>query len=126
MRITIALLALALQAEPTKDSLDVVKERLAKKEAVLVDVREEREWKEGHVEGALFVPLSWLKEASAKDDFAARAEEKLPKKKIVYTYCRSGNRSRTAADVLLKLGYDVRALKPGFTELVEAGFPAQR
>jgi rhodanese-related sulfurtransferase len=111
-----------LQAEPTKDTLDVVKERVAKKEAVLVDVRELSEWKEGRVDGALFVPLSWLLEDSAQEGFAARLEEKVPKKPIVYLYCRSGNRSRNAAEILAKQGYDARSLKPGFKELVAAGF----
>jgi rhodanese-related sulfurtransferase len=123
MMLILALLV-AVQAENTNDSLDVVKQRLAKKEAVLVDVREESEWKAGHVEGALFLPLSWLKAESAREGFAGKAEEKVPKKPIVYTYCRSGNRSRTAADMLGKLGYDVRALKPGYQALVDAGFPA--
>src|SRR5262245_5389451 len=104
-------LALLLQ-ESTKDTLDTVKERLAKKEAVLVDVGEESEWKEGHVSGAVFVPLSWLRDASAQD-----VEAKLPKKPIVYLYCRSGRRSLTAADILAKKGYDARSLKPGYSDL---------
>lgn len=114
-------LLLLLAQESTKDSLDTVKERLAKKEAVLVDVREEKEWKEGHVDGAIFVPLSWLRDAKPEE-----VEARLPKKPIVYLYCRSGNRSLVAAGILGKQGYDARSLRPGFAALVEAGFPAER
>ncbi len=104
-------------AEHTKDSLETVKKSTADKTAVLVDVREESEWKEGHVVGATFLPLSVLKEASAE-----AVAKKLPKDKIVYTYCRAGRRSVAAAELMLKLGYDVRPLKPGFEELIQGGF----
>ena len=47
------------------------------------------------------------------------------KEKIVYTYCAVGVRSLKAGQILNKLGYDVRPLKPGFDELVAAGFPKE-
>jgi rhodanese-related sulfurtransferase len=47
----------------------------------------------------------------------------LPKEKVIYCHCRSGGRCLTAAEILKKLGYDVRPLKPGYRDLVEAGFP---
>ncbi len=106
-------------AEPTKDSLKKVKENLEAKKAVLVDVREENEWKSGHIEDAIFLPLSELRDGISAEELA----ERLPKDKIVYTHCASGFRSRTAADALLKHKYeDVRALKPGYDDLLEAGF----
>jgi len=40
----------------------------------------------------------------------------------VYTHCAVGKRSLTAADILIKAGYDVRALKAGYDDLIEAGF----
>lgn len=84
---------------------------------VLVDVREPREWAAGHVDGALLLPLSWLRRASA-----ARLSRKLPRKKIVYVHCRSGGRALTAAGLLRKQGYDARPLKAGFEVLRKAGF----
>ncbi len=124
MRTRIALLlalitapALLLAAEHTKDSLETVKKATADKTAVLVDVREADEWKEGHVKGATFLPLSELKEANAE-----AVAKKLPKDKIIYTHCRAGRRSVAAADLLLKMGYDVRPLKPGFEDIMKAGF----
>jgi rhodanese-related sulfurtransferase len=86
----------------------------------LVDVRELDEWKTGHVTGATFLPLSALEDAKAEV-----IEKKLPKDKVIYTHCRAGRRSVAAAEILEKLGYDVRPLKPGFEDLIQAGFPKE-
>ena len=103
----------------TTDSLDVVKQRLAKKEAVLLDVRELAEWDEAHVDGAVSLPNSKLQKGiDAKTLLGI-----IPKDKIVYTHCRAGRRALAAAEELSKHGYDVRALKPGIQELLDAGFP---
>lgn len=109
-------------ADTTKESLKVVKEKIDKKKAVLVDVREKSEWDKGHVEGAIFLPLSELK--AGIDDKALAA--KLPKDKTLYTHCVVGKRSLTACEILEKSGYKVLSLKPGYKELVSAGFkPAE-
>lgn len=128
MRTLAALLVLgtfaaAQEVDHTKDSLDTVKAALAKKEAVLVDVREKGEWDQGHLEGAVFLPLSWIKAESKSDTLKEHAAEKLPEKKILYLHCRSGGRVLTATPLLRKAGYDVRPLKEGFDDLREAGFP---
>lgn len=124
MSILAAVLLLAAQeVDHTKDSLDTVKAAIAKKDAVLVDVREKGEWDAGHLDGALFLPLSWLKSESKGDKFKEQAGEKLPAGKVVYLHCRSGGRVLPAAGLLKKLGYDVRPLKQGFDDLKEAGFP---
>ncbi len=103
----------------TTDSLDVVKQRLAKQEAVLLDVREQAEWDEAHVDGAISLPNSKLQKGiDAKTLLGI-----IPKDKIVYTHCRAGRRALAAAEELSKQGYDVRALKPGIQELLDAGFP---
>jgi len=108
----------AFAAEPTKDSLATVKKSVAEEKALLVDVREQREWDAGHVEGAVFLPLSKLRNGITAEELA----ERIPKDQIVYTHCAVGVRSCTAADVLLKYGYDVRPLKPGYKDLLAAGF----
>jgi len=119
-----ALLVLAAQeVDHTKDSLDTVKAALARKDAVLIDVREKGEWGQGHLQEALFLPLSWLKAESKGDKFAEHAAEKLPANKVLYLHCRSGGRVLPAAGFLKKAGYDVRPLKQGFDDLKEAGFP---
>jgi rhodanese-related sulfurtransferase len=108
----------ATAAEQTKESLPTIRSKIAEKKAVLVDVREKSEWDEGHVEGAIPLPLSALKE---KVDPAALSKV-LSKDKVIYTHCVVGKRSLTAANILEKLGYDARSLKPGYKELVKAGF----
>ncbi len=108
-----------LAAEHTKDSLETVKERLKDKSAILVDVREQKEWDDGHLKDAQFVPLSKLK----VDAEAEKLTKALPKEKIVYCHCGVGVRACSAADILKKRGYDVRPLKPGYKDLIKAGFP---
>jgi len=120
---TILFLAALQEVDHTKDSLETVKAALAKKDAVLVDVREKGEWDQGHLEGALLLPLSWLKAESKGDKLAEHAAEKLPANKVLYLHCRSGGRVLPAAGLLKKAGYDVRPLKQGFDDLKDAGFP---
>jgi rhodanese-related sulfurtransferase len=105
-------------ADHTKDSLETVKKHIADKTAVLVDVREQDEWNAGHIEGAVFTPLTKL----ADNKEAPAVKQKLPKDKILYFHCKSGGRCRVAADLLKKDGFDIRPLKPGYKELIEAGF----
>ena len=106
--------------EFTKDTLAVVKKNLADGKAVLVDVRSVQEWKRGHIEGSIFLPVDSLRK---KPDPKMLAQ-KLPKNKntILYTFCVVGMRAKTAAIKLEQQGYTVRALKPGYDELIEAGF----
>jgi rhodanese-related sulfurtransferase len=125
-----ALVALALAllagegiaAEHTKDSLDMVKQSTAAGTAILVDVREEEEWTEGHVVSAKLLPLSSLEKGIPADELT----KALAKGKIVYVHCQAGGRCKEAADILAKRGYDVRALKPGFPALEKAGFPTAK
>lgn len=64
--------------------------------ALLLDVREEDEFAEGHIEGAKNLPLSKINQA-----------EKILKNKDqdIYVYCRSGARSGKAVGELNKMGY---------------------
>lgn len=104
--------------EFTKDSLEVVQENVAKNKAVLVDVRSEEEWKQGHIEGSVFVPVTSLRKGGDPKALA----KNVPQKKILYTFCVVGMRAKTAAYELEKHGYTVRALRPGYEELLKAGF----
>lgn len=106
--------------EFTTDSLDAVKKNVAEKKAVLVDVRSEEEWKKGHLDDAIFLPVTSLRKGGDAKQIAAALPKN--KKTILYTYCVVGMRAKTAAKVLRKYGYTVRPLKPGYEELLEAGF----
>lgn len=110
-------------AEHTKDSLETVKKNLDEKKAVLLDVREQREWDAGHLAWAALLPLSNLREKAESKDLANELRDKLPGDKIIYCHCRSGGRVLPASDILKRFGYDVRPLKAGYQNLLEAGFP---
>lgn len=99
----------------TTDSLEVMRKNLSEGKAVLVDVRTPAEWARGHVEGALHIPLAQIVEGKDLD--------RLPKDKIVYTYCEVGKRSLAAGRSLKMQGFTVRPLKVGYQDLVKSGFP---
>jgi phage shock protein E len=103
--------------EFTDDTLAVVKKNVAQKKAVLVDVRSQHEWDKGHVEGAIFLPITKLEQIEP-----AKLAKLLPKKKIIYTYCAVGMRAEAAGEILAQEGYPVRVLQPGYEKLVKAGF----
>jgi phage shock protein E len=106
------------KVEFTKDSLEVIKKNVDSGKAVLVDVRSIEEWNKGHIEGSIFLPVTSLRKGGNPKVLA----KTLPKKKILYTFCVVGMRAKTAAYELGKHGYTVRAVKPGYDELLDAGF----
>lgn len=65
---------------------------------LVIDVRTEPEWKEGHLDGAIRIPYEKIGE-----EIAGVAPDK--KTKIIL-YCRTGRRSGIALDTLKKLGYE--------------------
>jgi rhodanese-related sulfurtransferase len=111
--------ATSLAAEHTTDSLDKVKQQLADGKAVLIDVREPSEWDEGHLKDAKLLSVSKLRKGVPAEEL----DKLMTKGKVVYAHCKSGGRCLEAADRLQKLGYEVRPLKPGYQELLKAGFP---
>ena len=64
---------------------------------VIVDVRRQDEYDAGHIPGAILIPNE-----SIKTD---RPEELPDLDQIILVYCRSGNRSKEAAQKLVELGY---------------------
>ena len=64
---------------------------------ILLDVRTEEEFAEGHIPGAVLIPDYQIGE---------RAEGELTdKSQLILVYCRSGRRSKIAAEKLVNLGY---------------------
>ena len=75
------------------------KKMMDEQEGILIlDVREQNEYNEGHIPGAVLLPVGTISEDTA----AAVIENK---NTIALVYCRSGNRSKTAAQALADLGY---------------------
>lgn len=102
----------------TADGLELVAKRVDAKSAILIDVREQKEWDDGHLKSAKLVPLSKLNELPE----GTKSIDGLSKDKIIYCHCRSGGRVLRAAPILKEMGYDIRPLKAGYVDLVEAGF----
>jgi sulfur-carrier protein adenylyltransferase/sulfurtransferase len=82
---------------------------------LIVDVREQEEWDEGHIPGAVHVPRGYLE---------SRIEPVAPDRdRSILVYCGGGNRSAFAAKTLGELGYtDVASLSGGFTDWKRNGF----
>lgn len=86
----------------------------------VVDVRTAAEHAEGYIPGTDF-NIDVL-----EDTYTKIATETLPKDKPVALYCRSGNRSKTAARILADKGYEVVELGTGFRGWVAAGKDVMR
>ena len=83
-------------------------ENLLKNKEFLLDVREEYEYQDGHIKGAVNLPL---REILGKKD-------SLPKDKDIYVYCRSGHRSADAVNFLKSLGFEkVHNIEGGFIDI---------
>ena len=77
---------------------DVAKEMMDAGDVVILDVREQYEYDAGHITGAVLLPAG-----SITEDAAAAVIDDL--ETVVLVYCRSGNRSKTASQALVDLGY---------------------
>jgi rhodanese-related sulfurtransferase len=81
--------------------------------ALLIDVRDQKEWDAGHAPTAFHVPLRKLPERIAR----------LPAGRSFVVVCRSGNRSRTAAELLAAKRPDVAHVSGGMKAWAKAGLP---
>ena len=93
-------------------------EKVTSGEAIVVDVREPDEWEEGVVEFAYLLPLSDLR--GDRELWVGFLQEHRDQEIILY--CRSGNRSGVAAEILAKEGFEV-ANAGGFRDWQAAGSP---
>jgi len=80
---------------------------------LIVDVRTEDEFNQGHIEGAMLLPVQELED---------RLDE-LPLEKPLIVYCRSGSRSRTAADILVANGFIMVYDMGGISSWTSRGYP---
>ena len=83
-------------------------ENLLKNKEFLLDVREEYEYQDGHIKGAINLPLREILEK----------KDTLPRDKDIYVYCRSGHRSADAVNFLKSLGFEkVHNVDGGFIDI---------
>ena len=80
---------------------------------IILDVRTPDEFKEGHIEGAILIPVSELE---------GRLDE-LPKDKPIITYCKSGGRSGNAAEILVENSFRKVYDMGGILDWQEEGYP---
>ena len=80
-------------------------------QAAVLDVREPDEYREGHVPGAVNIPMGQL---------PARLDE-LDRDRPVYLVCASGNRSGAMTDVLTAAGFDAINVAGGTTAWIRSG-----
>ena len=65
--------------------------------AILIDVRSNQEYREGHLQGAINIP---------DFEIAKRVQKEIPKKnQLIILYCQYGGRSQNAITIMKKLGY---------------------
>ncbi len=86
---------------------------------VRLDVRTAEEYAEGHIANAINIDVQ-------RDDFEKQAISKLPKDKVIAINCRSGRRSKNAARILVKNGYNVIELDAGYNGWVNKGMPVTK
>ena len=87
---------------------------------IVLDVRTPAEYAEGHIPG------TDLNIDMRSSNFTQEALAKLPKERPVALYCRSGNRSKTAAKILAQNGYKIVELGSGILGWTEAGMAVEK
>lgn len=75
---------------------DEIEKLMSENEYIIIDVRTKEEYDGGHLVDSVNIPYDEISE-----------ESELDKDKIIFVYCRSGNRSGIAYDTLKDLGYEV-------------------
>lgn len=92
----------------TLDDLD----NFNNKNIVLLDVREKIEWDNGHIEGAIHIPVNELRSRKAE----------LPLDNEIWVYCQVGVRGHIASRILKALGYKVKNLTGGYKSYIQSKF----
>ena len=103
----LGLLLLTACGAPTKNDQELVYLNITAEEAkklmdseegcIILDVRTREEYDQGHIPGAVLIPNT---------EIEAKAADLLPdKEQLILVYCRSGRRSKLAAQSLADLGY---------------------
>jgi phage shock protein E len=104
----------AAEATPDEATAEATTDLASQAEGrVLLDVRTPAEVAEGHLAGAVLIDLQG-------PDFRAAVAE-LPRDEPYFVYCRTGNRSGQAIEIMRELGFTDLVNGGGFDDLAEAG-----
>ena len=118
LTLLLAVLGLNTACSQNYENMEVKEfaELIADSNVVILDVRKDNEFAEGHIKGAVLID-------QFQSDFVEQAKAKLPKDKTIAIYCRSGRRSSNAAGKLADVGYKCVNLKGGILAWKEANMP---
>lgn len=83
---------------------------------IVIDVRQPREYRTGHITGVISLPLT---------DVARRVHE-LPRDRSIVLICRTGRRSRAAARLLRRSGFDSYNLQGGMLAWYRNNLPVEK
>jgi rhodanese-related sulfurtransferase len=115
-RIVVMPYAEAAGTRYTEVSAAEARKLIAEKKPFILDVRTPREFNSGHIPGAVLIPVQQLADRVG--------EITQHRHNDVFIYCRSGNRSTVAAEILHKAGFkSVWNLRRGILEWQAAGYP---
>ena len=97
---------------------ELKKRRDANPNLYIIDVREDHEWQEQHIPGALHIP---------KDEIVTKIAAHVPEHdQPIYLHCRGGTRSLYAASSLLAAGYkEVYSVDGGMCDWEKSGYPVE-
>lgn len=95
-------------------SVDDFQHLIADSSVIRLDVRTAKEFDDGHIPNAVNIDV-------LQPDFFQKALSSLPRKRTIAVNCRSGKRSKKAAELLAKKGYKVVELDAGFNGWIEEG-----
>ena len=86
------------------------------KQALVIDVRQPEEYREGHIAGSKLIPLGEL----------GKHINELPKDKEIICVCASGSRSSSATKYLIKMGYNAFDMTGGMFMWQRAQLPVKK
>lgn len=103
-------------ADYTRDSPEVIRNKVSAGKAVLLDVREKAEWDASHIDGAKWLPLSQITKGATRKEIEAVIGSDKP----VYIHCKAGIRCMKAAEILEKQGIKAEAINDSYDNLKQA------
>ena len=87
-------------------------------EVFILDVRSQGEYDEGHIKGSTRIPLQDIPQQEID-----RKLEEIPMDKKILVYCRTGQRSKLASEILINKGFTkVYNIQGGITDWITAGY----
>ena len=108
---------LRLENLPVEVDAATVDKLRQRDDVVIIDVREDWEYNDGHIPGATLVPLGQIPDRLAE----------IPQDKTVVAVCRSGNRSSQATDFLRQQGFEnVHNMVGGMNAWSQAGYQIEK